>query len=1773
MSGTSLGSTTTGSTLPILAIGGSASGSPTQWGWGETTTAKIGRIDSGYLQMIASGATVFQQTGAKVFNMNGGDISKASMAQVGRVINGTVITREVVNENLKALKAIGDYCRANGIGIIIEIQADLAPESDWNYQIAPVAKLANLPVIGIENDNEPEVIAPTSTYEQRAQWTVRIVEQYAKLFPNITFGNWVGGDLNKAAAWWSAYNAAAEAAGLPKLSYVVADTSWNTPWLQTPALWKSWLHDLAERLDQNEMSLKVLTDGINTNLTPEHWTSQAEQHMAMLASVQGLKVDTILVRTWQANQPTAIGPVNDSASLGGAANAIMAMYPLYQAGLITAHGAVDVFGQPQAVAKPGTTTAVSHLRIAAHQNDVALGRRVGVLISVNSGTLATGATPGVTIQGNNTTSLSIVGTQDQVNAALASLTLTTSQEGVDSLDVKVFNADGRIDNYQTTIISTAQDPSRTGGVVTFTSTPGAAGLTTAWKSASAVIGENSIIRSISMDWNTAVSGGITKAYQQIKQLSLRLPLSQSDVALIDGAPRARGASVPGNNILSTSEWRTGAYNPNKALVQVDVQRSELGFNAETGILETTRHYFAPVQPAKVMIDGGYVNYLSGGAYQVTYENTGNNPSWRSEWGYEFGSVMITVGSQGQTLERVFQGTEQTSFRSVVQVFNPYTGALWEQIFSDEPPTQSAGFMTGRVYTTQINTGDNPNWNYADWGSQRQVTTTWQDYYIISTDTAPSTPVLTVIDGSRFIGDDTWYGEPGTGLVLRGLGLPGNMITVMVNDRIVQQGVVSADGWWGLTIPGDAGSASITLSAQQGSSSSKPVAAGFLQVGSRFTGSSALFSTYLEPLARLHGMGLLREVVLSDRQPARITIDVAKWQASSNLLALVKTPYEVQLTGVPAREAASSIQNANTAVVAVEDTAANVRAQLGTLQQIQQRGRLGTILLSDPENPISLSLGEFQSNTRVLTKISNPYTLSLTNLPASMGGLSELSGVVSGWSRQGDTTLLTVDDLSGVESWSRSTLTFGNSGNLSQVLQDGDPDSKILSTRYVFDQAQRLTEQWIKPVTGGYTLTRYDPGNIKPWQTVQQIVVPGHRSAFITYTMDNGQSVAKKTETYDHAGRLSVRSDIAWDGSRIVVEFPASDALNWSQVERNYGADGSLVQETYVHRVGQEFLSTRLVYSESGEVRQEWKFRSSGGYVLTEKDVANTRDWASFVQVVGAANMLVSLDITMDDASPSRRVERVFDASGTLTLETVWLSSGSQLRVQFTKDGNTPRPSVIRYVDAAGRLISETTNQRAGTQVIGNSSVFDTRSGQLITRLSGAGQGFVAGVQVADALSMSKQPGITSLEVRDAPDIILRSLEALESLSVAGKLSAVSFLGSGDQTFSIAGLEVGKYQAVLPRLQGTKGLTVLDTPVEQAIHLSGKPWVARLSISDTALNISSRMADLLEIAKAGKLAGVVAAPGSVLSVHSSSTEFTKNVPLLSRIQGAWQISIHGIATNGSSSGSIAGVVDKIIQVADGRVQAVIRAPSARDVWSRAVVDWTSNGVLRQLNVTWAPGGANVSTRFVADSAGKITERWDSRTDGGYALTRQDTTGVARTIWSSMSVDNRNKMVSLEQKFRDGSEAWAFFDRDTSKQHHVVEASGGNARLRVTNPSGGVYYDNTVPLSAIRHDLPEQGLHFIYQNPDRTVAAGTADADYFVMGYEKTSDQYNPHIAGFDPRHDIIALPLRQYGDWAQVQSQMGQVGTSAVIRSIDGKDAVVIDGVDYRSLSNHNLMSI
>jgi hypothetical protein len=709
---------------PAIAINGSVS-----TGGGSSSNNALGAIAADYAQLIAPGANAFQASGAKIFDMDAGILCLASTAQIGRVINGVQVTAETVAQNQLLLNAIGAYCRENGISIHVEALLSNPKSDDWTYQWLAPSVAANLPITAVEDDREMDwqVSNTPADLTRYAADEVAIVAQIAHAYPTVQIGTWVGGGpISITTAWWGAYDKAAAAAKLPGITYAVADTSWNAPWVTTPANWQGWLVALSHQVQLNNMSLTVLLDG-GQGGTNELWTAQSEQHAEMLATLaaQGsVTVNTLLVRSWGFTHPDGVIPVNEPTTIGNAAAEIAATYALYQNGTITAKYAASIAAVPQMIVTMNTPIRVSPVSVTWTMAESA-DARIAVVLIDQTGALSATAMGKGTVSGAGTTQLTLTGNAADILAELATLNVTEPVLGPDSIDIEAFGINGRLSDSQISLLTLADATAGT-PTVQFAATQ-------AYTAASASI-TNHIITSISYTWNDPTASPGTVGYNIIKKISLHEPLADAGVTLVNGGPRQPAANSSHGLLLDCPCWTGGAYNPSGSLSTIGVLSTRLTYALKSGNLLSITDDLAPSNPVSAIVGFTLPNYFATGGTQVTQFNTGDNPGWQPSWSSLLASVTTTYGSQNQILEQLYQGGGKEPWFVLDNVFDPYTGKLWEQFETIQAPVTS--YVTGDQLLTLFNTGDNPNWEY-NWGQAAQATIRWQDYYVTAvTSVAP-----------------------------------------------------------------------------------------------------------------------------------------------------------------------------------------------------------------------------------------------------------------------------------------------------------------------------------------------------------------------------------------------------------------------------------------------------------------------------------------------------------------------------------------------------------------------------------------------------------------------------------------------------------------------------------------------------------------------------------------------------------------------------------------------------------------------------------------------------------------------------------------------------------------------------------------------------------------------------------------------------------------------------------------------------------------------------
>ena len=287
--------------IPSINLGGGSSGN------GSAGTSGPGQLALTYQNLLSGAADIVSGGGAKVLVLTTGAIGLASHVQIG-----SIETAQEQAANLQILANIAAFCRANGIVVQVDaVLTNTATYSDGTNALvdswAQVAAQVGLPIASVENVNEIGFTASPSTFANYASIEVNAVQSLIKKYANSTYkltaSNLTVGDmepggvnsLTSISAWWSAYNTAAEGAGLPSFSFVTLDTGLFAPWVAniSCSVWQKYLTALSTVVAADNMKLNVIEQGTATDLSGGQFVQEAEQNAIELAKLQGSGLATI----------------------------------------------------------------------------------------------------------------------------------------------------------------------------------------------------------------------------------------------------------------------------------------------------------------------------------------------------------------------------------------------------------------------------------------------------------------------------------------------------------------------------------------------------------------------------------------------------------------------------------------------------------------------------------------------------------------------------------------------------------------------------------------------------------------------------------------------------------------------------------------------------------------------------------------------------------------------------------------------------------------------------------------------------------------------------------------------------------------------------------------------------------------------------------------------------------------------------------------------------------------------------------------------------------------------------------------------------------------------------------------------------------------------------------------------------------------------------------------------------------------------------------------
>jgi hypothetical protein len=844
--------------------------------YGQTTNTGHTRTLSDILAQLASGQLA--AAGVTLLKMEAGTLAECSFEQVA----AGNITFAAWQQNVVTLNAIALLCRQQGIAVQVEASLwfngyFLAATEQW---LQP-AVAAGLPIAYVEDNSEPD--PRTLNWTSAAQNGLQTIAEITAAYPNAKFGQWVvlgsdnvtDGYHMSLQGWWSTFNKAAAAAGLPGISYAVADQFYGPVWDASASRASATGQAPGQETLYSMFKALVATakaSNVAVEMSATSWGSFISRSQLLARAVLEISQETspnvaAVQLDYSANWLPVSGAVNTPGSALNLSAIIAAIEPLYRAGKIRTTNAVAIGLPTQFVVRPNTATSIGTFVLTSAQSDSS--NPLAVVLITQSGSLSISNSTGVSLSTIGSNILVINGTAAAINAALTTLRLTELLPGPDAIDFEVFGSSGRIGGGVVYGVSTNAP---TGGTFLPTAQLG-------WQSASATI-VNGKITTETFSWNKSNGlssskfiGGATIA--PIVELPIHQPLLQSGLAVVNGKAAMSASFLQFNsggwNIydpLQEGGWTT-------EVVNATVASSKLMYDPTNGVLQRREDTLLPTTYAGLFpySDAGHPFYLANGGLAVTNWNVPNNPYWTTSLyangangvipivnGFSLilasgNTTLMAVGSvqtiygfingSQRVIEVKYHGGLANPYDEIDQIFNPYsaTPVLWQQIQTVAIPAALADNTPLPVPTAETtieyNTGDNPNWSDNIWISPdhsisvagyKAVATTIEEGVLDAQVEITASGVVTAQRGVTWIDEATilseytlspptisGYGRLQDGrLELYGSGIIGNLIVISdINGQKLGGTQVAATGNWRFDLPGnEQGVTSYSVTAQQ-----------------------------------------------------------------------------------------------------------------------------------------------------------------------------------------------------------------------------------------------------------------------------------------------------------------------------------------------------------------------------------------------------------------------------------------------------------------------------------------------------------------------------------------------------------------------------------------------------------------------------------------------------------------------------------------------------------------------------------------------------------------------------------------------------------------------------------------------------------------------------------------------------------------------------------------------------------------------------------------------
>ncbi len=268
-----------------------------------------------------------------------------------------------------------------------------------------------------------------------------------------------------------------------------------------------------------------------------------------------------------------------------------------------------------------------------------------------------------------------------------------------------------------------------------------------------------------------------------------------------------------------------------------------------------------------------------------------------------------------------------------------------------------------------------------------------------------------------------------------------------------------------------------------------------------------------------------------------------------------------------------------------------------------------------------------------------------------------------------------------------------------------------------------------------------------------------------------------------------------------------------------------------------------------------------------------------------------------------------DSNNTIVLTGAYTSSGGY----YGGGGTTYVPWVFTVVGVSGHyLLLAAADGAAATKALpaatvandiqngqaaalsGNLFVLDVTNG---TIASGQDLTFTPLVPASETVAMALAATSASpVPVIDSAAAVQANLDALQSLSAAGKIGAITFTDGGTPVLTLSAAQLGADQGVLGKIGGNFSLTVTGATAASAGSAATAAHVTMTDVSDTAANLLSNIDALNGLVAGGHALSITLTDAGVPTLSLTAAQLAADTAVLKDVGTDFTLAVDGSTAN-------------------------------------------------------------------------------------------------------------------------------------------------------------------------------------------------------------------------------------------------------------------------------------